>query len=333
MRRRFSEFKKCIFVLIIACSLLAPSNLLLTAFGQTVTTPSSTLNPQVKQASVLSISCNATVLDLGTSTVPSDFANVSGVLSAGGVPLSGKSVIIFWRISGGVWGAGPLLTTDSLGRYFTLVPANGFGPGSYDFKATFDVAGLDADYASSNSSVVTLTIVAPIIVTVNGGLAFVNDTAATGITVEIQGSSLPNGTVLIVYIAKLNSTQPVGTGAISIGGAIFYDIKVTDNSGNPLASDVMVTITITDSNIVSSSVLFYWGGLVWVPVTTTFIAPHTISFTVSASVLGGTPIVIYPINPFEVPEYFYGALMSLAACFLAYIIIKRVGRKQLYLRP
>jgi hypothetical protein len=39
------------------------------------------------------------------------------------------------------------------------------------------------------------------------------------------------------------------------------------------------------------------------------------------------------LKPMEVPEYFYGALMSLIACFIAFLIVKRVGKHQLYLKP
>jgi membrane protein DedA with SNARE-associated domain len=53
-----------------------------------------------------------------------------------------------------------------------------------------------------------------------------------------------------------------------------------------------VLVTISNTNFTSASVIEYWDGNTWVSVATTFTAPDTVSGTIPASALGGTPIVV-----------------------------------------
>jgi hypothetical protein len=160
-----------------------------------------------------------------------------------------------------------------------------------------------------------------------GGSATVDQTATTGVSVTVSGSSLEDGTSLTVSTMNYDTNQPEGTGTVLASGAIFFDVQVTPDSGVPLGSDVNVTVSITDASITSSSVMMYWNGLNWVLAShIQFIAPNTLSGTIPASALTGTPIGIGNPSLFTVPEYALGGLLALLVCFVAFIIFKSQKR-------
>jgi hypothetical protein len=128
-------------------------------------------------------------------------------------------------------------------------------------------------------------------VTVSDNSATVDHSATTGVSVTVSGSSVPNGVQLNVTSTNYGSNQPSGTGSVSVDGAIYYDVSVI-LSGEALGSDVSVLVTISNTNFTSASVIEYWDGNTWVSVATTFTAPDTVSGTIPASALGGTPIVV-----------------------------------------
>jgi hypothetical protein len=125
--------------------------------------------------------------------------------------------------------------------------------------------------------------------------ATADQSATTGVNVTVSGSSLQNGAQLNVTSTNYGSNQPSGTGAVSVSGAVFYDVSVTASSGT-LGSDVSVTVNISNPAFTSNSVIEYWNGNAWVSVATTFTAPDTVSGTIPASALTGTLIAVGTSN-------------------------------------
>ena len=161
--------------------------------------------------------------------------------------------------------------------------------------------------------------------TVSGNSATVNQTATTGVSVTVSGSSLPNGATVNVTSTDYGSSQPQGTGTISVGSAVFYDVKVTSSSG-ALGSGVSVTVSISNPSFSSASFLMYWDGSSWVSVATTFTAPDTVSATLPASALGGTLIAVSMSA--KVPEFpqqllWLVLLVSIASATMLIAILKR----------
>jgi hypothetical protein len=102
---------------------------------------------------------------------------------------------------------------------------------------------------------------------------------------------LQNGTVINAASADYGDEQPNGTGVISVGVAVFYDVSVASNNG-ALGSDVYASVSITNPSFTGADVMEYWNGTSYVSVATTFAAPDTVTGTFPASALSGTPIVV-----------------------------------------
>jgi len=128
-------------------------------------------------------------------------------------------------------------------------------------------------------------------VTVSNNSATADQSATTGVSVTVSGSSLPNGVDLNITSINYSGNQPSGTGSVSVGSAVYFDVSVFSSSG-ALGSDVFVLVTIKNSAFSSASVIQYWDGNAWVSVATAFTAPDTVSATIPASALTGTPIVV-----------------------------------------
>ncbi len=127
-------------------------------------------------------------------------------------------------------------------------------------------------------------------VTSSSGSVVADQTATTGVNVTISGSSLSNNTAINVTSVNFGTTQPFGTGTVSVDNALFYDVKVTSNA--VLDSGVAVLVSISDSSFTNVSVLSYWNGTVWLSVPTTFVLPNTLQATFTVSQLQGTPIMV-----------------------------------------
>ena len=69
--------------------------------------------------------------------------------------------------------------------------------------------------------------------TVTDNTAKVDQTATTGVSVTVSGSSLSNGEQLNVTSVNYGSTTPSGTSTLSCGA--FYDVKVTSSAEQPWA--------------------------------------------------------------------------------------------------
>ncbi len=207
-----------------------------------------------------------------------------------------------------------LTETPSSGHTFTSWTTSGASnptPTSQSISLTINQ---DATATATFAAAPTAHSVMP----VTGGSATVDQSTTTGTSVTVSGPSLSDGTKLDVTSVYYGSQQPSGTGAISVSGAVFYDVNVVRDDGAALGSDVYVTVSFTGAGFSSSSVIMYWSSGSWVPVATTFTAPDTVTGTIPASALGGTPCLVGNLNVFSAPEYPIGALAAVAACFVAF---------------
>ncbi len=165
---------------------------------------------------------------------------------------------------------------------------------------------------------------------VNGQTVSIYQAQTTGVDLTLQGLSLQGETVTATTVNFGTTPPTLGANPIlSAGaGAVYYDVKVTQDTGGPLGSDVTVTVYLTDPTFTGASTMAYWDGTSWIPVATTFTAPHTISGNIPASALTGTPITVFQGSPFTMPEYTLGALLSLFACTASFAIYKISRKKQ-----
>jgi Concanavalin A-like lectin/glucanases superfamily len=180
--------------------------------------------------------------------------------------------------------------------------------GSYTIHASVhDATGA---LETSNTATVTVNPVsAPVpsattAVTVSNNSATVDQLAATGVSITINGSSLQDGTQLNVTSTNYGDNQPEGTGELQVDTPVFYAVDV-NSDGEALNSDVSGAMSFSNPSFNSASVIEYWNGSIWAPVATTFTAPDTVSCIISAisaqlraqaaipaSVLTGTPILV-----------------------------------------
>jgi hypothetical protein len=128
-----------------------------------------------------------------------------------------------------------------------------------------------------------------------------------------------DGTALTISSVKYGTVQPIRTGTIASSGSTFFDVQVT-SSNCIIGPDVLATISISDPSFSMDSIMAYWDGNSWISVSTTFTEPYTITGTIPASALGGTPFVVGGSPLFVVPEYTLGVLMSIFVMFAAFAI-------------
>ena len=179
---------------------------------------------------------------------------------------------------------------------YTAQPSDVYNPPNIYAVATDTVNG----QATSNTATITVNpaenagSTAGASAPVTSGSVTVDQSASTGVSATVTGTSLQNGETLDVNSAYYGSNQPSGTGAVSLGGAVFFDVTVSQAGGAPLGSDVMVQVSFTDPSITSSSVIQYWDSASssWVQVATTFTAPDTVSGSIPADALTGTSIAV-----------------------------------------
>jgi hypothetical protein len=127
------------------------------------------------------------------------------------------------------------------------------------------------------------------LIMLSDGAAYVDQTAATGVAVNITAPSELDGVVLRVASESFGSAQPSGTGNLNVNDAAFYDVQVTSGAS---PTEATALISITNPAFTQESVMAYWNGSSWVTVPTTFEAPHTICGSISTVYLSGTPIVV-----------------------------------------
>jgi hypothetical protein len=182
-------------------------------------------------------------------------------------------------------GIADLPVDKTTGVYGSFKVPSDASPGAYVVEAWDKITG-DSAYAPFS-----VTVSARSMAMVNGNSAAVDQSAKTGVSVMVTGSSLPNSGQITLTSTYYGDSQPSGTGNVSLGQAVFYDVSVASSSG-ALGSDVNAVVSISNPGFNSSSVAEYYNGAAWVSVATKFSAPETLSATITASALTGTPIVV-----------------------------------------
>jgi thermopsin len=130
-----------------------------------------------------------------------------------------------------------------------------------------------------------------------GQSAEVDQTAITGVKVDVSGFPIENGGAsLTVTSTDEGATPPSGTGALQIDGVDYYDVQIS--SSVPLGPSAEALVYISNPDFKSQEVMSFWSSTTnsWVSVPTQFIAPDTLCGTFSPSDLGGTPIMILNSN-------------------------------------
>ena len=179
------------------------------------------------------------------------------------------------------------------------------------------------------------------VVSDNGSIV-ADHTAATGAKVTINGATLPNGTAFNITTVNYGSTQPIIVGDNTVNGAIYYDVRILQASGEALGSNVTAQIALTDSSFNASSAISYWNGSSWISaVNQQFTAPHTISGAIPASALTDTPVMVdYSALPPQtsptptsspsttptsvIPEYTVVVILGLMILLTVFVLIVRL---------
>jgi outer membrane protein assembly factor BamB len=243
-----------------------------------------TVNPALT-ASVTPTSWNMTVGQLQTFLVS----------SSGGT----GTVTYEWYVNG--------LDSGKSGSAFDYTAQNG----DVDNSPSIYAVATDTVNGQATSNVATITVnPAENVASTSGnsaavtsGSVTVDQTSTTGVSATVTGTSLQNGQTIDVNSAYYGSNQPSGTGTVSVSGAVFYDVAVSQAGGAALGSDVTVQVSLTDPSITSSSVIQYWDSSSnsWVQVSTAFTAPDTVSGNIPADDLTGTSIaVVTPLTALSV---------------------------------
>ena len=222
--------------------------------------------------------------------------NIAGTLTdLSNEPLCNASIVLYYQVlSTKAWNIITEATTDSKGIY----SATWFAPatGTYIMKAEWignEIYGGTLEFANISIAQGTQAS-APSetsTITASNNSATIDQSAVTGVNVTVSGSSLQDGTQLNITSTNYGATQPSGTGTVLVNGTGFYDVSVTSSNGT-LSSDISVTMNISNPTFTNASLIEYWNGNLWVSVASTFTAPDTVSGTVPATALTGTPIVV-----------------------------------------
>ncbi len=86
----------------------------------------------------------------------------------------------------------------------------------------------------------------------------------------------------------------------------------------------MVTVTIQSSTFTSGDLIYYWNGANWIPASEQHHdSTGSVSGTIPASALTGTPIMVTDQTILTTPEYPIGALAAIAAGFATFVAFKK----------
>jgi hypothetical protein len=146
----------------------------------------------------------------------------------------------------------------------------------------------------------------------------------TGIKTVIDGSSLDEGQLLTVTLANFGTDQPEGTGSQFEVNPQFYDIQVLPTDGTTIGQDVYAEISISNQTFTDGILIYYWNGVNWQLASNQEYdaSTHTITCSILALDLQGTPIMVSIPSLFVTPEYPLAGLLALSACLAAFIIFK-----------
>ena len=164
------------------------------------------------------------------------------------------------------------------------------GPGTPTITATYS-----GDTYNSESSGYTTLVVCPNETTSasidSQGNAYADQSAVTGVTVSISGSSAPQGTSVTVASTNYGNNLPV-TGFLQIDGATYYDVEVSPTS---LGSGATANVSITPVSNPNSVMVYVLNSQSYSPSSTGYNpATLTLSGIFPVSDLTGTPIMILP---------------------------------------
>ena len=108
-----------------------------------------------------------------------------------------------------------------------------------------------------------------------------------GVTVEVAGSTYPNGTLAFLAIEDMFDSQPAGTGTPDLANSSFYDVRIWG------IADGMAYVCVNSVSITNETTMEYYNstGGNWVLSSTTFGPPDTLCGSIPVSALEGTFIV------------------------------------------
>jgi hypothetical protein len=125
----------------------------------------------------------------------------------------------------------------------------------------------------------------------------VDHQATTDVIVDITGDAISDSAYFTVNTTNTGTAIPAdATGhALSVDGATvvtYYDVKVSTNV--TLTDNIKVKVTITNPTVNANSVMFYWNATQakWIGLPTVFQTPHTVTATIPATALTGTPFAV-----------------------------------------
>ncbi len=163
--------------------------------------------------------------------------------------------------------------------------------------------------------------------TQSGNASSVNNNGViNGVTVNISGSTAPNGTNVTISSTSFGGTSPSGIGAVNLNGAQYYDVNVSSvfNLGN----NATAHISISSSAATSNAIMSYWYNGVWNKANNVRISGSTISGDIPVSDLGGTPIVIGTPQAPSVPASSHLSLVLMIGGLAGAIILFAVRKKR-----
>jgi hypothetical protein len=228
-------------------------------------------------------------LTVSASTTPGDclggFVVIDGdIVVVGALQISTIGVTHVFTRSNGVW------------SYQQELIASDGADGDW-FNRSVSISGdtvlVGAPHKNSSSGAAyAFTIPLTTDTSIQGGGALVSQ--VNGVTVGITGANAPNGTSVTIDSINYGNSAPSGTGAISLDGAQYYDVKVTPDSD--LGPDAIARVSFTNSNVTPQTLMQYWYGGVWDNATNCSIDGLTISGDIPVSALSGTPIGIGTVD-------------------------------------
>ena len=154
---------------------------------------------------------------------------------------------------------------------------------------------------------------------VKGGSASVIDSSA-GITVDLSGSSAPDNTNLAITSTNYGVDLPEGISKFAVGDGIgYYDVKASSDVS--FGSDASAAISFSNPAFTSSCFISYWDGSQWVELATTYTAPNTVSCSIPAADLSGTP---FAVSAFSLVDFYrtgtvdFNDVLCFAAAYIQY---------------
>ncbi len=193
-------------------------------------------------------------------------------------------------------------TPSSSGSYAVYVNATD----NLEVRAKSDVATVSVNPKPSPSPTptpshaptptVTVAPSANSVATVSGNSATADQSATTGVSITVNGSSLQDSTQLNVTSTNYGKNQPEGTGAVQVDAAVFYAVDVISNGG-ALSSDVAGTVSISNPSFNSASVIEYWNGTLGRQ-----LRPHSLHLTLCPAllellaILAQTRVRLFPLQ-------------------------------------